>query len=134
MMRGRLIVAITTTILEEAGIFIVGLWGLPKIGLRIPLWGILLIMIAWVTYGIITYRAGTQALNQKHATGLMNMVGIKGEVTIPLNPEGMVKVKGEHWKARSEGGNLAAGEEITVTGQERLTLIVKKTGSPDSPV
>jgi membrane-bound ClpP family serine protease len=132
-MRGRLIVAITTTILEEAAIFVVGLWVLPKIGILIPLWGILLIMIGWVTYGTITYRAGTQALNQGHPTGLMNMVGIKGEVISPLNPEGMIKVKGELWKARAENGNLAAGEQIIVIGRERLTLVVKKEESSTRP-
>jgi membrane-bound ClpP family serine protease len=132
-MRGRLIVAIATTILEEAAIFVVGLWGLPKIGVNIPLWGILLIMIVWVTYGTITYKAGTQALKQRHPTGLMNMVGIKGEVTSPLKPEGMVKVNGELWKARTENGNLAAGEQIIVVGQERLTLVVKKEESSTLP-
>jgi membrane protein implicated in regulation of membrane protease activity len=126
MMKGRLIIAIITTILEEAAIFVVGVWGLPKIGVKLPLWGILLIMIGWVTYGTITYRAGTQALMIGHTIGLSNMVGVKGKVASPLNPEGMVKVNGELWKARSESGNLETGEQITVVGQDRLKLIVKK--------
>jgi membrane-bound ClpP family serine protease len=132
-MRGRLIVAITTTILEEAAIFAVGLWGLPKIGIRIPLWGIILIMIAWVVYGNITYRAGSRALNKENTIGLVSMIGTKGEVTSPLNPEGMVKVRGELWKARSESGDISSGEEVTVTGQERLALVVKKNSSMDRP-
>jgi len=43
----------------------------------------------------------------------------------------MVKIKGELWKATSEGGVLDTGDEITVVGQDGLRLIVRKNTAGD---
>jgi len=63
--------------------------------------------------------------------GLPAMVGSRGKVVSPLSPEGMVKIKGELWKAASEGGVLDIGDEITVVGQDGLRLIVRKNTAGD---
>lgn len=131
-MRGRLILSITSTILEEAAIVAVVLWGLPRWNIRIPLWGLILAMAAWAAYSIFTHRAGTRALKSEQVAGLLNMIGCKGEVVSPLAPEGLVRVKGELWVAKSAGGEMMQGEEVTVVGQDRLKLIVRKSSSKDS--
>src|SRR3989304_6333833 len=102
-MKGRLIFAIISTLLEEAALVVVVLWGLPQIGILIPLWGLIIIMIAWAAYSILTYRLGTRALMRDLLVGLPDMIGCKGEVASPLAPEGMVRIKGELWRARSDG-------------------------------
>lgn len=128
-MRGRLIFAIISTLLEEAAIAVIVLWGLPQVGIQIPLWGLIIIMVAWITYSIITFRLGTRALRRKQVAGLPNMIGTKGKVVSPLTPEGLVRIKGELWVARSATGELKPGGEIIVVGQERLKLVVRESGT-----
>ncbi len=131
-MKGRLVLSITSTILEEAAIVAIVLWGLPRWNIRIPLWGLIIIMVAWTAYSIFTHRAGSRALKRKQPTGLLNMIGCKGEVISPLAPEGLVRINGELWKARSAAGEMAQGEEITVVGQDRLKLVVQKGSGTES--
>jgi len=130
-MSGRLIIAIVSTTLEEAALAAGVLWGLPKLGIHIPLWVLIIVMLAWCAYTIITYRMGSRALRRKPLDGLIAMLGSEGEVVSPLVPEGMVKIKGELWRAKSASGRMDIGEEVTVVGQDRLKLIVRKRSPGD---
>lgn len=130
-MKGRLIIAIVSTVLEEAALAAGVLWGLPRLGIHIPLWVLIIVMLAWGTYTVITYRMGSRALRKKPIAGLLDMVGSEGEVVSPLAPEGLVRVRGELWVAKSAGGEIDAGEEITVVGQDGLKLIVRKRSPGD---
>ncbi len=125
-MSGRLIIAIVSTTLEEAALAVGVLWGLPKLGIHIPLWVLIIVMLAWGAYTVITYRMGSRALRRKPVHGLTAMLGSEGEVVSPLVPEGMVRIKGELWVAKSAGREIDAGEGITVVGQDGLKLIVRK--------
>jgi membrane-bound ClpP family serine protease len=133
MMTGRLIIAIVSTILEEAAIAIGVLWGLPKLGLDLPLWGLISIavpiMIVWGSYSVFTFRKGTVALKTAQLVGMHNMVGTEGVVVNTLSPEGLVRIKGELWVAQSADGELEPGTEVTVTDQERLKVVVKRKKS-----
>lgn len=130
-MTARLILAIVSTLLEEAVLVAVVLLGLPKLGIHIPLWGLITLMVAWGAYAIITYRTGSRALRKKPEIGLTHMVGSKGKVVSPLVPEGLVRIKGELWRAKSAGGRMDTGEEITVVGQDGLKLIVRKSNTSE---
>ena len=130
-MSGRLIIAIVSTTLEEAALAVGVLWGLPKLGIHIPLWVLIIVMVAWGTYTVITYRMGSRALRKKPVNGLTAMVGSEGKVVSPLIPEGMVRIKGELWKAKSASGEIDTGEKVTVMGQDRLKLIVRKRSPGD---
>ncbi len=125
-MTTRLIIAIITTTLEEAAIAAIVLWGLPQLGIEIPLPALIAVMVAWAAFAVFTYRMGSRALRKKPVVGLPDMVGSKGKVVNRLDPQGMVRIKGELWKAKSAGERIDAGEEITVVGQEGLKLIVRK--------
>jgi len=59
--------------------------------------------------------------------GMTGMVGQVGVVRRPLEPQGMVLVNGELWKAESESGPLAAGEPVVVTRQDGFVLGVRRT-------
>jgi len=131
-MSGRLIIAIVSTTLEEAALAVGVLWGLPKLGIHIPLWVLIIVMLAWGTYTVTTYRMGSRALRKKPVNGLTAMVGSEGKVVSPLVPGGLVRIKGELWRAKSESGRIDTGEKVTVVGQDRLKLIVRKSGSNDS--
>jgi len=128
-MTGRLIFAIVNTLLEEAAIAVIVLWGLPRVGIRIPLWGLIIIMVAWVVFSIFTFRLGTRALVKKQIAGLSDMIGTRGEVVSPLTPEGLVRIKGELWVARSATGEIKPGGEVIVVGQEKLKLVVRESGT-----
>ena len=132
MNRPRLIFAIVSTILEEIAIAAVGIWGLPRIGVDFPLWGIALIMITWLLYAVYTFKKGTKALNIGHILGMPNMIGTKGRVTSTLNPEGWVKIRGELWSARSLSGKIQPGRDVIVTGQKRLKLEVEESNPSDN--
>lgn len=63
--------------------------------------------------------------------GLPGMVGCKGRVASPLIPQGLVRIKGELWIAKSTSGNIDAGEEVIVVEQDGLKLVVAKGGAGD---
>jgi membrane-bound serine protease (ClpP class) len=126
MISTRLIIAIITTALEEAAIGVVGLWLLPKIDVHIPLFAVILIMVAWLGLAVFTYRMGSRALRKEPEGGLSSMLGTRGEVVKRLDPEGMVRIRGETWKAKSAGRKIEKGAEVTVVGQKGLKLIVEK--------
>jgi len=126
-MSGRLIIAVVSTLLEEAVIAVIVLWGLPKLGVNIPLAGLIALMVVWGAYAVFTYRSGSRALRKKPVDGLPTMVGSKGKVVSSLTPEGMVRIKGELWQATSAGDNIDAGEEVTVVEQNGLKLICKSS-------
>jgi membrane-bound serine protease (ClpP class) len=126
MFNTRLIIAIVTTALEEAAIAVIVLWGLPKLGVSLPLAVLVVIMLAWLGFAVFTYRMGSRALQKKPEGGLSSMLGMRGEVVKRLDPEGMVRIKGELWKAKSAGRKIETGEVVTVVGQEGLELIVRK--------
>lgn len=129
---GRLIIAIISTILEEAAIVVIVRWGLPEINVHIPLWGLILVMIAWLSYSIFTFKMGTRALKKTPVANLSNMIGSKGKVVSSLSPQGMVMIKGELWVANSTGGNLEPGGEVIVVGQDRLKLVVQDINENDN--
>ncbi len=122
----RLILAIISTIIEEIVIFIAARWGLPEIGINLPLPVLIIIMLLWLGYSIFVFRMGTKALKKEPVKSLINMIGSKGEVVSLLAPEGMVRIKGELWIAESADGELKPGGEVVVVGQDRLKLIVSR--------
>ena len=128
---GRLIVAIVSTLMEEATLVVIVFWGLPWLGIHLPLWGsivlLIILMVAWGTYTVITYWMGSRILREKPLVGLPDMVGSKGEVVSPLAPDGLVKIRGELWVARSASGELNLGREVIVVEQERLKLVVSES-------
>jgi len=102
------------------------LWGLPRLGIHLPLIGLIALMAALAAFEVITYRIGSRALKRKPVAGLSSMVGSKGKVVSPLDPEGLVKIKGELWQSSSGGRRINTGEEVIVVGQDGLKLIVRK--------
>ncbi len=124
-MTPRLILAIVSNLLEEATIVVIVLWGLPRLGIRLPLVVLIVLMVLWLAISVIIYQAGSRALKKKQLIGLTDMVGTQGKVVKPLAPEGMVKIKGELWLAKSASGEMKLGVEVLVVGQNGLKLVVR---------
>jgi membrane-bound ClpP family serine protease len=122
----RLILAIVSTLLEEAALAAIILWGLPLLGIRLPLYVLIILMAALAAFAVITYRLGSRALRRKPVVGLPDMIGTKGKAVSDLAPEGTVRIKGELWESRADGRRINTGERVTVVGQDGLKLIVRR--------
>ena len=125
-MTARLILAIISTLLEEAAIAVIVLLGLPRLEIYIPLPGLIAVMVLWLAYSVVTYRAGSRALRRKPVIDIP-VIGSKGKVVSPLTPEGLVRIKGELWVASSAGKKLDVGSEVIVVEQDGLKLVVRRS-------
>jgi membrane-bound ClpP family serine protease len=125
-MSTRLIIAIVTTLMEEAALAAIVLWGLPALGVNLHVGVLIALMAALAAFAVTTYRMGSRALRRKPVVGLPSMVGARGKAVSELAPEGMVRIKGELWESRVEGRKISAGVRVVVVGQEGFKLIVRR--------
>lgn len=66
-----------------------------------------------------------KARRRKAQTGREELVGMIGEVVEPLVPQGIIRIRGELWKAESRDKNeIPVGNKVKVVGMEGLKLIV----------
>jgi len=121
-MKGYVIFNIATGLLEGAVLAAIVLWLLPLWGVNIPMWGLILLMVVFVIYEVVTFRLGRRALERKSM--IPPQVGCCGEATTPLTPYGYVQVEGELWRAVSSDMNINKGDDIVVVEVNRLTLSV----------
>lgn len=123
-MSGRLVMAILSTLLEEAALVAVVLVGLPELDIIIPLAGLIALMVAWATVSVFTYRMGSRALRRRPVAGMEAIIGSKGKVVSPLAPEGLIRIHAELWRAKSTGSRIDVDDEVIVVGWDGGKLIV----------
>lgn len=133
-MSGRLIMAIVTTIIEEAALVAIVLWGLPQLGIDLHVGVLIALMAALAAFAVITYRMGSRALKKKPVVGLPDMVGSRGRAVSNLAPEGVVMIRGELWESRAESRKINVGSKVIVVGQDGLKLIVKREKPSRGPI
>ena len=129
MTTARLILAIVSTLAVEAALFTIWRWVLPEWGIEIPLAALIAVMVAYAIFAVVDFWFVTLILRRQAVVGLSSMISSKGKVTSPLDPEGLVMIKGELWGAESIDRNIGSGERIMVVGQDGLKLIVRKVGN-----
>ncbi|MCE4602854.1 MAG: hypothetical protein F7B18_06710 [Desulfurococcales archaeon] len=66
-----------------------------------------------------------EAHSREVKVGPEALIGARGRVVEDLDPEGMVIVGGELWRAVSAGGVIPKGSIVRVKSMEDLTLIVE---------
>lgn len=126
--KGYIVYSLITALLEEAALVAVVLWLLPRFGINLPLWGLILLVVALGAYDYITYRLGKKALVKKPVM-IPPEVGNRCRATTPLAPEGYVQIKGELWKASSTGPMVLEGQEVIIVGIKGLMLFVSTLGN-----
>lgn len=89
--------------------------------------GVAVSILAFVAYAA---RAVWRGQRRRVITGAEGLIGARAVALTPLNPAGAVLCEGERWSALAEEGEIAAGEELTVTGVEGLRLRVRRRGEP----
>lgn len=124
MMRGRRYVAysVISSLAEEAIVAIIWLWLLPRLGVELPLWGLVLTMTGVGAYSWVVTRLNRRALDQQAV--IQPDVGARGRTVTTLDPEGYVRVGGELWKAVAAGESMGPQQEVTVIGLKEMTLLV----------
>lgn len=116
------------TIFEETVLVVIVLLVLPQFNIHIPLWGLVLLIVALAIVGYVSYRIGKPTFFLRLRVAPEAIIGHEGRVVRPLTPEGCVKVQGVLWKATCAEAELEAGDEVVVVGIYRLKLIVCPKG------
>ncbi len=104
------------------GLILLGLWFFG-IGITLPV--VIVIVLLVGLYAFISHKLIIPSFHKKKATGSEGMIGLEGEVIEPLTPVGVVRVKGEYWKAKSVAEDITAGEDVEILRVDGLMLAVK---------
>lgn len=109
------------------------LFALPVLGLALFFilpWGQALpVYVAIVLLSIVLYRETARVLRLPVQTGPEGMEGIEGFALTDIRWEGVVRVRGETWKAVSREP-IAAGEKIRLLRVEGVRAVVERTPRP----
>jgi membrane-bound ClpP family serine protease len=124
--RTRLILAIISTAAQELAVWAIWEELLPHFGVNWPRQALVAVMIIWAAFGTWLFIFTTNVLKRKAEAGLTSMIGITGEVSAAINPEGQIIIKGEIWQALSEEGKIEIGEEVVVVAEKGLQLTVRR--------
>ncbi len=122
--KDRLMLAIASNVVEVALVVLLAVYILPQWDINIPVYAVVIFIVAWLCVSVLIFRAGSRALAPGPLAGLPDATGLKGVVVKDLAPEGVVKVKGELWKAWSEN-QVPAGYEVKVVSVEGMKLKVQ---------
>jgi membrane-bound serine protease (ClpP class) len=106
-----------------AGLVLLVLWAFD---ISIPIWIAVVLALALGGIAFVFHRSVIPSFHRKRVTGAEAMVGLSGEVIEPLQPVGVVRVKGEYWKAESENGEVPAGKTVEVSSVKGLVLRVRR--------
>jgi len=117
------------TLAEEIAIVLVVLLVLPRLGIQIPLPGLIGMVAGLAVWSVISCRLASRALGKKPMAGLSTMVGSRGKVVSPLDPKGLIKIGDELWGATSGDKPIDIGEEVIVVEQNGLKLVVRRSTS-----
>jgi membrane-bound serine protease (ClpP class) len=99
---------------------------------RINPWLIAVVCILITGFLAFLIQRAVKIHRKQATTGREELINKTAAVRIALNPEGSVFYRGELWKAVSESGDIAVGEEVTIKRIDGLTLYVvqKETAPP----
>lgn len=86
--------------------------------------GVLLGVAVCLVFG---YYIAISMGKREQVGGREGMIGLRGRVVERLNPQGLVKIRGELWTALSQDGDMEKGQEVEVVDMRGLTVVVKKS-------
>jgi membrane-bound serine protease (ClpP class) len=88
---------------------------------------IVVMTILVVAFFTFVLGKGIRAQARKISFGAESLVGGTGAAVTDLAPEGLVRLAGEQWSARSVEGGVASGERVEVVGRDGLRLLVRRS-------
>jgi membrane-bound serine protease (ClpP class) len=100
-------------------------------GYQVSIWVALAIAGTFVVIIGFAVTKVVQARRRRPVTGQEELVGQLGIVRKTIDPEGLVFVHGELWRAESTGAPIPSGESVLVEGiQDGLVLRVQRVEAP----
>jgi len=119
--------SLVTTIVEQAILVIVLLAVLPRFGIGIPVWLVVVLSLAWAAWSYFAYRMGEKVIGRTPVAGPEALVGVRCITTTPLSPVGYVRAGSELWRARSISGDIDTEVEVIISEVKGLTLFVMQS-------
>ncbi len=119
-------VIVLISFLDDIAILALIFLALWYFNIKITLPIILTVALVTVVLFFIIYKAIIPSLRKPKIDGAEGMIGMTGDVTQLLRPNGVVKVRDEYWHAKSISGEIGIGEEVEIVGINRLVLEVKR--------
>jgi len=113
-------------LLDEVAVLVLIFVVLWFFGVKVPLWVIIATALLLAPLAFIIHKTIIPSLHKRKTTGSEGMIGLEAEVIEPLTPAGVVMVGGEYWRAKSVGGDIAAGETVEILRLNRLRLEVRR--------
>ena len=116
-------------------VLIIGLIFLALRALHVPISPPIVIFLGllFIALLFITHKYLVPAYRKKKTAGAEGLIGLKCQVIESLEPEGVVKISNEYWKAVSISGHVQAGdtvEVISISGlQLKVRCVERKTGT-----
>ena len=98
-----------------------------RVSLRLMMPTIIMIGAFFVIISSLAFRA----YRAKPVSGKEGLIGSIGLVKEPLDPEGLIFVHGEYWRATS-AEELEPGEKVEVVDAKGLVLTVKRATGEES--
>ncbi len=93
---------------------------------KLPIWAMIFIGLALATFIFVRTWVVLPSLRRKKVTGAEGMIGMTGEVVTSLKPNGVIRICGEYWNAKSLDGDIETDEEVEILGIQRLKLEVRR--------
>lgn len=121
--RPFLVYAVVVSLLEEAALVGFLLLVLPRVGLIVPIWGVIVAVLVMAATSAVLTWLNLKALVLKPARS--PDVGVRGRVVKALAPRGYVRVGNELWSAECGNGTVAVGERVIVTRMDGFRLVVE---------
>ncbi len=121
-MQRRKIFSLILAILKQLALVAVVLWVLPDIGINIPVWGLIPMMVALCAYSMLGYRLGKKAMEKRPM--VWPDIDSKARAATSLTPTGYIRIGTELWKASSTGADIDKGTEVTIVRMEGTQLFV----------
>jgi membrane-bound ClpP family serine protease len=123
--RAYTLYSLVRLLFDEAALVAIAFWLVPRFGIYIPVWLLIVFMLAWAIYSCLTSRVVAKVVGRATAVGTEALIGVKCTATTPLLPDGYVRVGTELWQARSTAGDIETGAEVIIVNINRLTLLVR---------
>src|SRR4030067_1546932 len=99
--RAYSIYSVSRLLFEELALAAIAFWLLPRFGIKISLWLIIVFMVVWAIYSYVISRLVAKVVGQATAVGPWTLIGVTGITITPLFPKGYVRIGTERWKVRS---------------------------------
>ena len=119
-MNPRILVAIIASLIDEVALVVAVVWVLPRLGVEVPVWLVILLAILFLASGVWTLVV----VKKRPNLGFENQIGVKALAVTRIRKKGLVRIGRENWAARTEGPEIEPGTNVVVVSQNALILTV----------